>query len=98
MNILFKLMKGFNDPPLDTRFAHSSPNQLSWDIKTNYIFNDEDSYWWVSDLPFAPNIGWTVYAPPDPFELTDYSSPLVVSKVVLWCQPGHLIVICKPKP
>lgn len=93
MNILFKLPKGKGDPRKDERYTVATPNIQDWDIRYNLIFNDGECYWWVSECQIPPQIGWTIYPPVSPFELTNNGRPVIVSGIEYWCLALVQIVV-----
>lgn len=91
---VFVVKKGKGDPKEDRYFPYATPFVEIETVKGNLIHNDDECYWWVSECPCAPQVGWVIHTPNKPCELKEYGAPVRVTSVELWSGQSYLTVYC----
>lgn len=92
MKVLFKVHKLQSDPCNDKDFPLGNPAHDEEEL--NYILNDRDYYWWVSELDYPPQVGWLIHPPVSPCELRDKGAPVMVLSIELWPDLNQVTAIC----
>lgn len=91
---VFVVKKVKGDPKVDDNFPLAQPVMEVGDIKEDIIYNDDESYWWISNCSCAPQVGWYIHTPNRPCELKEYGAPVKVTSVELWSGLSYLTVCC----